>query len=81
MGRRRDERSAQKRQQLTAISGGETAQHLVFDLHDGSSGPLQGAPTVRRDRDLPRAAIARMMSLPDLERVQLLAMFQKADVG
>jgi len=29
----------------------------------------------------PDEAIARMMSLPDLERVQLLAMFQKADVG
>src|SRR5207253_9199078 len=53
-----DERSSEERQQLMAIGGGEPPQNLVFYLRDESSGPLQGAPTLRRDRYLPRAAVA-----------------------
>ena len=41
-----------------AIGDGEPAQHLVFYLRDESSGPLQRAPTLGRDRYLPCAAVA-----------------------
>ena len=38
---RRDERSSEEREQLTAIGGGEAAQHLVLHLRDELPGPLQ----------------------------------------
>jgi hypothetical protein len=53
-------------EQLTAIVGRQCAQHHLFDLRSEAPGTHQGALALRRDGNLPRAAI--MLAPPTLDQ-------------
>ena len=57
---------------------------FLQQLSDGDRQRLAASPTplaTFADVRSPDEAVARLMALPDVERLQLLAMFQKADSG
>src|SRR4051812_4626822 len=57
LGGRRVEGAAKQGQEAVALFGAQPAQNLVLDLDDQVPGLPQAAPALRRDRDLPCAAI------------------------
>ena len=62
----------------------EQALAFLQQLSDADRQRLAASPTpLAKFADVrsPDEAIARMMALPEMERLQLLAMFQKADAG
>jgi hypothetical protein len=71
-------------QRIAHIDTLEQALAFLQQLTDADRQRLAASPTpLAKFADVrsPDEAIARMMALPELERLQVLAMFQKADAG